>query len=432
MSANPFSFGNPIRQPERFYDRSSEIRQITSRLLSSAHESTSIVGERRMGKTSLLKHLDNLQVAQGLGFNAGQYCLVYIDFQGLTDISPQRFWERVLKKIRQSVCQAELIPQIDALLGLDSYDLFDLEDLFDQIAAAGITIVLLLDEFEHITQNPNFSPNFFGGLRSLAIHQNLALITATRRELVDLCHSDEIKGSPFFNIFASVVLRPFNMADTQTLVDGYLAYAGLSPSQASKDLVCRMGGGHPFLVQIAGYYLVEGMQEAKEGTDLHQYIISQFDQQSAPHFQYYWSKCTESEKIALLSVISLNRQKPGHKTLPTLENLSRIQARAPLDVPELVQRGLLVMDVREQFHLLSPSLERWILREITAVPGSEENQASVESWIKAGGREDFEPVKGMLPKFKKQYWPIVASVMQDISLNLVGSAAFELLMRSVV
>ena len=432
MSSNPFSFGNPIRQPDRFYNRSSEIRQITSRLLSSAHESTSIVGERRMGKTSLLKHLANPQVSQALGLSMNQYCQVYIDFQGLTDISPQRFWERVIKKIRQSVCLPSIIPQIDALLNMDSYDLFDLEDLFDFIANEGITIVLMFDEFEHITQNPNFPPNFFGGLRSLAIHQNLALITATRRELVDLCHSEEIKGSPFFNIFANVVLRPFSLMEAQALVDGYLIHTDLSPMQTSKDLVCRLGGGHPFLTQIAGYYLVEGTQEGKEGTDLHQYIITQFNLQATSHFQYYWSKCTDSEKINLLAVISLNRQKPSHNNLPTLENLSRIQTRASLDVPELVARGLLVVDERENYHLISPSLEQWILREITAVPGSEENQASVESWIKTGGREQLTPVKSMLPKFKKQYWPLVASVIQDISLNIIGSAAFELLLRGVV
>lgn len=51
MTINPFTFGNPIRDPSRFYGRKGDIRQIVNRLLSSAHESTSIVGERRIGKT---------------------------------------------------------------------------------------------------------------------------------------------------------------------------------------------------------------------------------------------------------------------------------------------------------------------------------------------------------------------------------------------
>ena len=98
MTANPFTFGNPIKDPARFIGRQTEIRQISGRLLSSARESTSIVGERRMGKTSLLYHLAHPEVAAGLGLTSDRYCMVYIDFQGLTDITPARFWQRVLSK----------------------------------------------------------------------------------------------------------------------------------------------------------------------------------------------------------------------------------------------------------------------------------------------------------------------------------------------
>ena len=86
MTSNPFTFGNPIREPSRFYGRSEDLRQIVNRLRSSAHESTSVVGERRIGKTSLLKHLDTSEVAVELGLAPEEYCMVYIDFQGLTDI----------------------------------------------------------------------------------------------------------------------------------------------------------------------------------------------------------------------------------------------------------------------------------------------------------------------------------------------------------
>ena len=58
---NPFSYGNPIRDPARFHGRQAELRQIVNRLRSSARESTSIVGERRIGKTSLLKYMAYLQ-----------------------------------------------------------------------------------------------------------------------------------------------------------------------------------------------------------------------------------------------------------------------------------------------------------------------------------------------------------------------------------
>ncbi|MCJ7702600.1 MAG: AAA-like domain-containing protein [Anaerolineales bacterium] len=433
MTTNPFTFGNPIRDPARFCGRREDIRQIVNRLRSSAHESTSVVGERRIGKTSLLKHFDNPEVAAGLGLPADEYCLVYIDFQGLTDITPQRFWQRVLRKMERTICLPDLVPEIQEVRKMGGFDLFDLEDLFEMIASAGLTIVLLLDEFEYVTQNPNFGSDFFGGMRALAIHQNLPLVTATRRELVDLCHSDEIKGSPFFNIFANVVLRPFSREEVYQMLDGYLAETTLTFSPQEKELVIGLGGGYPFFIQMAGNYLVEAKQKGYQGDELLREVYASFDAQSDSHFTYMWSHSSESEKISLLAVISLDRQKPTKKTTPTLENLAAIHSRAHLDVPELVKRGMLLENrAAGTYRLLSPSLERWIAREISAAPGEEESQASVQTWLAAGGREEMEPVSGLLPKFKKKYWPVVSGMAMDLSLELIGAVTWEILTKGAL
>jgi hypothetical protein len=430
---NPFTFGNPIRDPARFYGREEDIRQIVNRLRSSAHESTSMVGERRIGKTSLLKYLDNTEVATSLGLSPEEYCMVYIDFQGLTDITPQRFWDRVLHKMERSICLPDLAPEIQQVRKQDTFDLFDLEDLFEVIGDAGLTTVLLMDEFEYVTQNPNFGPDFFGGLRTLAIHQNLPLVTATRRELVDLCHSEELKGSPFFNIFANVVLRPFSREDVYELLDGYLAETDLALSEREKKLVIGLGGGYPFFTQMAGHYLVEAKQKGLAGDAFLRDVVANFDAQSDSHFTYMWSHSSESEKITLLAVISLNRQKPSKNTTPNLENLAKIHSRAHLDVPELVKRGLLLENRPEAtFSLLSPSLERWIAREIYAVPGEEESQASVQEWLKSGGREELETTSNFLRKFKKKYWPIVGGLAVDLSMELVGAVTWQVLTKGAL
>jgi hypothetical protein len=428
MKINPFTFGNPVSDPDRFYGRRDDIRQIVSRLLS-AGESTSIVGERRMGKTSLLKYLATPDIAQDLGLSPDEYCLVYIDFQGLTDITPERFWQRVLRKMERSVCKQDLVPEIQALRKMKSFDLFDLEDLFDTLAWEGITTILFMDEFEYVTRNPNFSSDFFGGLRALAIHQNLPLVTGTRRELVDLCHSDEIKGSPFFNIFVNLVLRPFSREDVFELLEGYLADVAVTLSDLEMEAVFRLSGGYPFFVQMACHYLLEAKWKQLEGDAIIAKVVRKFDQQAEPHFRYFWSHCSESEKITLLSIITLNRQK-GKKTLATVENLAKAHSRAYLDVPELTKRGMLLEDRQNDTYILfSPSFESWITREITAVSGEEETQASVQGWIRAGGRDDLQAISGVLPKFKKKYWPVVSSVLHELSFELAGAATFEILMK---
>lgn len=423
---NPFTFGNPIKDPARFYGRTAEIRQITNRLLSSAHESTSIIGERRIGKTSLLNYLAYPEVSKSLGLTPDKFCLIYVDFQGLTDITPTRFWQRVLKKMAHVVCDESLKPPLEELGSRTQFDLFDLEDLFQTSMDKGLTIVLLLDEFEYVTENPNFKSDFFGGLRALAIHHGVALVPATRRELVDLCHSEEIKGSPFFNIFANVVLRPFNRGEVDDLLDGYTSEGTFALTPQEKDFIWELGGGYPFFVQMAGHYLLEGRDQNLSNEALTKFTVSNFDQQADAHYTYLWSHCSESEKITLLILLTLAMQKPSKKTVPNLENLTRLRARAPQDLVALGKRGM-VVERDDRYSLFSPSLERWIRREIVAAPGGDETQTTAEDWLKSGMREDLTEVKGVLPKFKKKYWPLLGDVAKELSFEFAAAGAMELI-----
>ena len=57
-------------------------------------------------------------------------------------------------------------------------------------------------------------------MRSLAIYHKVAFITAGRRDLVEISQSDEVRRSPFFNIFATIDLQPFTrtpMRDEESL-----------------------------------------------------------------------------------------------------------------------------------------------------------------------------------------------------------------------
>ncbi|MBI1879834.1 MAG: ATP-binding protein [Chloroflexi bacterium] len=69
---NPFSYGKPIDDPARFVGRRREIEQVYSRLLS-AFESSSIVGERRTGKTSLLKIMAHPDTQARFGLDSQKY-----------------------------------------------------------------------------------------------------------------------------------------------------------------------------------------------------------------------------------------------------------------------------------------------------------------------------------------------------------------------
>ena len=58
-TTNPFIYGNPLTDPRRFIGRRAEVEHIFSRLRNPEFESSSLIGERRMGKTSVLNFISH-------------------------------------------------------------------------------------------------------------------------------------------------------------------------------------------------------------------------------------------------------------------------------------------------------------------------------------------------------------------------------------
>jgi hypothetical protein len=283
-----------------------------------------------------------------------------------------------------------------------------------------LRLVLLMDEFEYVTQNPNFSLDFFAGLRALAIHSPLALVTGTREELVDLCHSDAIKGSPFFNIFATVVLRPFEPAEATALIDGALAGTQVTFSPEDRAYLSKIAGGHPIFVQMTGYYCFEGYQMGLRGSGLRQHVEENFLQQAEPHFTYQWTHSSESERVTLLTLVALTREK---ERKPTQEQLTKVYPRAAYILPELVKRGL-ALEQEDRFTVFSPPFGDWLIQEISAEVDTQESEKTAQEWLEERGgvdRTTGDRIRQALPKMKKRYWPLLTEFLMGASAEVVAS-----------
>ena len=84
------------------------------------------------------------------------------------------------------------------------------------------------------------------------------------------------------------------------------------------------------------------------------------------------------------------------------------------------------------FNIFSPSFEQWITHEILGVPSGEELQTSVNERLASGGKENLETVDGFFLIFKKKYWPVLAGFAKDISMELIGGIAFEILTKGLI
>jgi len=97
---NPYLNRVMIQDPDQFYGRRREVTRILSRMGSDRPQSVSVVGERRIGKSSLLYHLTCPQVQTQYLRNSSSLVVVLLDFQQLRIVSLKDFFRRLLTQIR--------------------------------------------------------------------------------------------------------------------------------------------------------------------------------------------------------------------------------------------------------------------------------------------------------------------------------------------
>ncbi len=252
---NRFYYGNPV-PVGLFLGRSRLLRRVAGRIANSGQSST-LVGEPRMGKTSFLNYLAAPQNQSRLFPDLPtQLVFSFLDSQMLPhSLDQAQFWALALKPLAQASKEQDALRPVRSALDTcrrNSYGAFVLERLFVQLAAAGGRFALLLDEFDTLLEHPMLNKaEFFGSLRGLASQSNggLALVIASRAPLTamnDATKEFNRMGSPYFNIFDEVTLGGFSHAETGAL----LARAGERFNADECKLLKALAGGHPYLLQV--------------------------------------------------------------------------------------------------------------------------------------------------------------------------------------
>jgi hypothetical protein len=416
MANNPFTYGNPISDPRRFFGREHEIELIFSRLRNAEFESSSLVGERRIGKTSLLNYLADQDVRRRYDLLPGTHMFVYVDLQIMNqDVTPVRLWQRLLRQMGR-VCQDPVVHQaIDEIRQQDAIDNFALADLFDIIDDKNQYVVFVLDEFEKVTENSNFGTDFFYGLRSLAIQHHLALVTSSRRELIELCHSEAIRSSPFFNIFANLNLGLFTSDEAHELIETSVEGTGVVFDEDMVQMIFRIAGFHPYFLQAACYHTFESYKRPMPLLERAQLVSAQLYQEAGPHLANYWHSSDEYEKIVLTVLALLERRGRAGDQRFELSNLREYYTRSDQTMSRLEKRGLIV-EQEDGFKLFNAAFGDWITEEITDVA---HDPLGYDDWLRAN-HSTFDKLSSTARNEMGQILPKISAKYRDLIVGWVG------------
>ena len=293
---NPYLGRTTITDPNDFLGRREEIENIYERIKSKVPQSVAVVGERKMGKSSLLyyiyherdKYLDNPE----------KYIFIFIDIQGVTINSRDEFFKLLLSRLRENENLRDRIVEDKG----NNHE--NIEETVSKLDGDGYKLILFLDEFDLLLQKGSIPPELYENLRALANRYAIAYITATVKSPTELTKE---YGSPFFNIFTGENIELFSRDEALELIEVPSAREGV-PLKNEADFVFEIAGFYPYFIQIACSILF-GYKTKKERLD-YKKIREKFLNESRFQFEHIWKYLNKKEKEVLLK---LAKSKPVGK-----------------------------------------------------------------------------------------------------------------------
>jgi hypothetical protein len=293
---NPYLNRAMIKNPDDFFGREREVNRIYSRLDAEFPQSISVVGERRLGKSSLLNYVYQRRNRRLHMENYHNAIFVFMDFQRGSDMDITRFIDVLFGMFEYEKHNAKALASGEKTLDT-------LRDVVEELSSQGKRIIVLMDEFDAITTNPNFDMQFFSFLRFLANNYKVAFVTSSVNDLQQMCHDKEIADSPFFNIFSNLPLRPFSRKEAVELITIPSENEGV-PLEPYADRILGLSGLFPLYVQMACSNAFEHLIE-REGDDPDwSEVTRSFVDEVAPHFTFVWESMDPNARAVAVRTAS--------------------------------------------------------------------------------------------------------------------------------
>ncbi|HWP47019.1 MAG TPA: Swt1 family HEPN domain-containing protein [Candidatus Limnocylindrales bacterium] len=344
--ANPFSDYGNIVYGERFINRPDAIRAVENRVIRPTEPGNlALIGDYRIGKSSLVYHsimtrksdlLEKKRIP--IWINLATFDQAPIFFRSLVTNSYDEI--EGLGWLTDTVKRAAEGALKDEVSWSEGYG--RIQRYFEKVRQAGIRILFILDEFDHARHLFRGDISSFQGLRELSYRPEwrVTLITTSRRSLQSIEFQTKAI-STLEGVFQNYYLGMFD----DEAFEAYLARLssiGISITPQIREGFLYYCGGHPYLLDMVGYEVVELFRETNV-VDVSQ-AVKRVEQSFIHHYEHMLDVLREDKSLSKILQILFG---------PVIE------AR-PTDAEELQRYGLVKLTEQGNYVAFSEHFQTYL------------------------------------------------------------------------
>ena len=250
------------------------------------------------------------------------YIFVYLRLSAFVGYDSERFCEMLLRELSSTASEEIHTSCNNIHEALDKF--------IGMLSSKGKKVIVMLDEFDSITDIPAFNSVLLGYFRGLINRYSLSFITSSRVPIRELTEAEDSPqgeaedSSPFFNVFFNISLGYLKNQEALELIEKPSSGQKMKFNNEDKNFINEIAFLHPFFIQVACYHLfnlrkkenkVNGEKMDKNTYDL---LFQKFYEETIECWNFYLNCMDDTEKDVLLKIckgkrISSNEQKTIHR-----------------------------------------------------------------------------------------------------------------------
>ncbi len=313
MTRNPYIFGKWVSR-DNFYGREKLIDEI----LYGPNDALWIIGNRRVGKTSLLKQLEWVTA------RSNEFFSVFWDMEGCDT------YEQLSVELVEAVQDAQMYnPRLDLdFASLTPSDLtMSLRVLVRQLHQRGLRLLLLCDEVEVLINIAAHAPAELQRIRKALHSPSIRVVITSAKglsKLNDLCVNWDT--SSFLHGFSARYLGELEHPEAEALVRQTRRDPPVNVDEITLHKIIALAAKHPFLMQILCDRLYQENSNSLQKVDTARDLT--VDETLSSYFQIDFNNLSDSERVIILQV----GRHPG---------ITEAELTAKLQMPQRVARSFI-------------------------------------------------------------------------------------------